>query len=746
MPRTVLTTAFLITLSGCTMTTQTSQSPTRHVQASRPAEEAGDAFLRAYAETRRFSAGQPRSIKLAPDGSAVYFLRAPARSVVQDLYVFDTATGRESVLLTADQILAGGEEELTAEELARRERMRMSSRGISTYDISDDGQRILVPLSGKLYVVERESGAVIELPDEGGYPIDPRFSPDGTRVACVREGNLFVIDIATGTQNQLTSGATERVTYGLSEFVAQEEMGRMHGYWWSPDGAHIAVQRTDTSALETMHIADSMNPDRAPQSWPYPRAGRTNAEVTLAIVPADGGDMTWVSWDQQRYPYLATVRWSKNAPLTLLLQNREQTTEVLLGVDEQSGETQTLLIESDEAWLNLDQSMPKWLSDGSAFLWTTERNGSWQLELRARDGVLLRELTDTNFGYQGFVKLDERNECVYIEGAEDPTQSHLFLVSLKDKPLPPQRITTTPGIHNATFSENARVYVHTRQTTDGKRSQIVRYADGRIAGELKSLAEAPPFIPNVEFASVAASPEMHTAVVRPRDFVGGQSYPVIVFVYGGPHSQMVRAAPLNYLLHQWMADHGYIVVSMDGRGTPSRGREWERAIKGDLIDIPLKDQVAGLKALGAKFKEMDLSRVGIFGWSFGGYFSAMAVMREPEVFKAGVAGAPVVDWRDYDTHYTERYMGLPDANAAGYDAANVLTYAPQLDRPLMVIHGTADDNVYLIHSLRLVDALLRAGRPFEFVPLPGFTHGVREPDMTVRVYERIMAFFDEYLR
>jgi dipeptidyl-peptidase-4 len=253
-------------------------------------------------------------------------------------------------------------------------------------------------------------------------------------------------------------------------------------------------------------------------------------------------------------------------------------------------------------------------------------------------------------------------------------------------------------------------------------------------------------MPVVELTTVGSAPELHAALIRPRKFKPGESYPVIVHVYGGPTSQMVRADARRYLLDQWFADNGYVVVAIDGRGTPNRGRDWQRIVAGDLIDIPLDDQARGLRLLGAKYPELDLTRVGIYGWSFGGYFSAMAVMRKPGLFHAGVAGAPVVDWADYDTHYTERYMGLPQRNESGYRAANVLTYAADLERPLMIIHGTADDNVYFMHSLKLADALFRAGKPFEFLPLAGFTHMVPDPLITRRLYSRIIDFLDRNVR
>ena len=706
---------------------------------------ADPAFLEQFAVTRRFTAGLPTTIKVTPDGSAVLFLRSTSRSFVQDLYEFDVRDGEERLLLTAENILSGREEELSPEERARRERMRMSSRGIVSYQLSRDGTRILVPLSGRLFVVERGGGRVTELTSDKGFPIDAKFSPDGTHVSCVRDGELYVMDLATRQARQLTTGATEHITRGVAEFVAQEEMDRFEGYWWSPDGKTIAYQQTNTSALESMHIADAMHPDRAPQTWPYPRPGKANAFVRLGLIPVDGGHTQWVSWDYEKYPYLATVKWKDKAPLTILVQNREQTEEALLTVDPDTGSTSILLVEKDDAWLNLDQDMPWWTSDGTAFFWTTERGGARQLVQHARDGRSRGTVSSWNLILKKFLGPDPTGKQAFVLGGDDPTQTHIWRCPLDLKPPKPVRVTDKPGSHSAVFAENHSVFVQTSYTLDGERAFIVRRASGEEIGRLKSVAEQPPFLPNLELTTVGTNPTFHAAVIRPRNFVASRRYPVLVSVYGGPGAQTVMASPYPYLLQQWMVDHGFIVVSIDGRGTPSRGRDWERVIKGNLIDIPLADQVAGLQALGRKYREMDLSRVGIYGWSFGGYFSAMAVMRRPDVYHVGVAGAPVCDWLDYDTHYTERYLGLPDANSGGYSASSVLTYAPNLQRPLLIIHGTADDNVYLAHSLKMSNALFRAGKAHDFLALSDFTHMVADPLVTTRLQSRIIDFFTDHL-
>ncbi len=427
------------------------------------------------------------------------------------------------------------------------------------------------------------------------------------------------------------------------------------------------------------------------------------------------------------------------------MQNRRQTEERLLAVDPRDGSTTTLLVERDEAWLELDDDLPRWLAGGREFLWTTERNGARQLELRDRSGALVRALTEPAFGLQRVASVTPGGDAIVV-GSPDPTQSQVWRVPLDPARGPAVQLTRDIGVHDVASRGDAPSLVLRSAPLRGEETFDVVTAAGDRKGRLRSVAEASGLEPRLELALVAESPAYHVALVRPQNFAKGQKYPVIVSVYGGPGAQTVRADRAAYLMHQWRADHGYIVVSIDGRGTPGRGREWARATLHDLIRVPLEDQVRALRALGARYPELDLDRVGIYGWSFGGYFSAMAVLREPAVFRAGVAGAPVVSWEDYDTHYTERYMGLPAENPEGYRAASVLTWADRLERPLLVIHGTADDNVYPLHSLKLADALFRAGRRAEFLPLVGFTHMVPEPAVRRRLEERIVAFFDENVK
>jgi dipeptidyl-peptidase-4 len=325
----------------------------------------------------------------------------------------------------------------------------------------------------------------------------------------------------------------------------------------------------------------------------------------------------------------------------------------------------------------------------------------------------------------------------------DAVTNRIARVSLRG-PEPPVVLTGDTAEHAPVFARDGSVFADTRTVAEGWPQVLVISADGIKRGQLPDVAERPPFQVSLELTTVGEQ-RFHAAVIRPRAFQPGQRYPVIVQVYGGPHALTVKSDQRQYLLHQWIADHGAIVVAIDNRGTPRRGRAWERAIKGRFGDVPLDDQVAGLQALGARYPELDLDRVGIYGWSFGGTMAAMAVLRRPDIFKVGVAGAPVVDWLDYDTHYTERYLDLPEAAPEAYRVSNLLTYAASLRNPLLLIHGTADDNVYFFHSLKLADALFRAGRPFEFLPLPGITHQLPDPTVRERLWRRMTDFLLDHL-
>lgn len=719
--------------------------------AADPQKRSQSTFLRDYAETRRFLAGRPVSARVTPDGEAVLFLRSESRGAVQSLFEFSVATKETRKVLDVATLLGGAQTELSDAEKARLERQRISARGLTHYALSPDGKSVLSSLSGKLYRFERASGKVTALA-VGPGPIDPQFSPDSKKLAYVRQGDLYAYDFASKKETRLTKKGSDTLTHGLAEFVAQEEMGRSRGFWWSPDSASIAYEEADTSALERFHIVDPVRPEAEPLVFPYPRAGKMNATVRLGIVALGTGKTKWLAWDRDAFPYLASVVWAKEKDggrLTVVVQNRAQTDERILVAQ---GRAQTLTEvhrETDDAWVELDQNFPKWVEGGKSFLWYTERNGGPEVELRSATGAPLGSVVGPAANFHGFVAWDDAARELTFIGGEDPARLNVFRAKVGQAPVRVEGLPA-PGWQEAAASDAGGLLLvndtnfETMPTwrlyrREGDRAQLV--------SNLPDVAEKPPFALRVERKKVGSGNGFHTLVFRPSNFQKGKKYPVLLSVYGGPRTQVVKEVMREHLLSQHYAEQGFIVVKVDGRGTPRRGRTWERSIKHDFAGPTLDDQVAAVQALCAELPELDASRIAIEGWSFGGYMSALAVLRRPDVFKTAVAGAPVTEWLDYDTHYTERYLGVPTSEKDdAYVRSSLLPLAPKLSRPLLLVHGTADDNVYFFHSLKLSDALFRAGKTHDVLPLSGQTHMVADPAVTERLYGHVASYLLEHLK
>ena len=695
------------------------------------------------AATFNFRLGQPVALAVTPDG-AVLFRRTPPRAFVADLYELDVKTGRVKTLVAVAELLAGDDEHLSDAEKARRERSRTATRGVVYIDVSADGRTVMVPLAGSFYLIDRTTGARRGI-DPGGAAYDPHLSPDGTRIAFVRDGDLWLVDTKPGaTPHQLTKHP-EGIEYAIADFAAQEELGRTRGYWWSPDSTQLVFQRTDARAVDTLYVSDARHPEKTPVPFKYPRAGRPNATVDLGVIAASGGQPRWLTWSLDTYPYLARVTWTAHGPLSIVVLSREQQDLAVIAFDA-SGEARTLVTEHDDAWINVPDTRstlgytpgsPLWLADGT-FLWTTESVGdAWTIELRGKDGSLVRRVTDPALGLGQLVAVD--GDAVILEASTDPRRSDVWRVPLDGGA--PVKLSTEDGVSGADYDHGVIVMV-TSLATGGKR--FVAIANG-VAHELPSVAEQPTLAPTTVLETVTLAGRTHyVAITRPRSFDPARRYPVLLKVYGGPHAQMVEAARDNYVMDQWYADAGFIVVRSDGRGTPHRGRAWERAILEDLITIPLADQVGALQAIGARHPELDLSRVGVTGWSFGGYFSLMAVLLRPDVFAAAIAGAPVTDWQLYDTAYTERYMRTPEHNQAGYARTSALTHAAKLTRPLLVIHGITDDNVHFAHTLALIEELYVAHKRAEVITLSS-THMVPDPELNLAKEQVQIDFFRDHL-
>ncbi|MEZ4256705.1 MAG: prolyl oligopeptidase family serine peptidase [Polyangiales bacterium] len=697
------------------------------------------AALERLAATRSYSLGTPRPVRITPDGN-VLFLRTTRRSFNAELFEFDARTGSTSKLASADELLEGAGLELSAAEKALRERTRTALRGIVSVEVSDDGRTVLLPLGEKVFAVDRATKGHRQVDVGTGYPDAVSLSPDGKFLAFVRDQDLWVVGTDGKGLRRVTKHERDSVTYGMAEFVAQEELDRTRGHWWSPDGRTLLIERADEATVDTLHVSNPAAPERDGTAFRYPRAGRPNADVSLHLVPRSGGRSVPVAWDRAAFPYVRAVDWPEHAPPTVVVMNRAQTKATVLAVDPKSGETTTLVTEEDPAWVNVPEG-PLWFADGSRFLWASERTGVWQLEVHAADGALLRSVALP--GFDGGIQIDQDAGEVWLSGSEDPTSEHVARLASLD--ASPAWVTTDAGVHSVVVGRHGGTRVQIDAAPNGARTWTVVDRSGKALGTLESVAEAPPNLPNVTLETVTLDTRTHhTAIVRPRDFDPSRKYPVVLQVYAGPGVTTVWNTPRAYFKDQILADTGFIVVRSDGRGTPRRGRDWERVTSRDLITVPIADQVAALEALGARHPELDLDRVGVMGWSFGGYFSAMAALRRPDRFKAAIAGAPVTDWRFYDTAYTERYMGLPEENTAAYDATSAVVHAGELTRPLLLVHGFTDDNVYVVNTLALEDALFRAHKDYELITL-GSTHMTVDPQMEAALLTREVHFFRKHL-
>ena len=665
-----------------------------------------DSFPRRSARTRRFTLGRPRSLTVAEDGSRVVFLRSPAGDdPVTALWVFDAATRQERLVADPGAILGGGEEHLSVAERARRERTREQAGGIVAYGTDPLATVAAFALGGRLFVADVVAGEVRELEVPG--PVDdPRPDPTGRRVAYVRDGALRMVEVATGEDHLLAHDEDPDVTWGLAEFVAAEEMGRFRGFWWSPDGAAVAAARVDNRPVPVWHIANPAEPAEAPSTVRYPAAGTENAEVSLSVLNLDGSRAD-VDWDRDAFPYLVRIGWQEGESLTLTVQSRDQRRMSVLEAHPQTGATRPLHEEVDPIWVEVVDGVPAWLADGHHLVTTRDVEQTRHL--------MVGERLVTPVGLQ-VDRVVHVGQDVVFTATDEPTESHVWRWSPGGGL---ERLTDQPGVHDAASGGDVVAISWASLERPGT-TIVIRRGSERL-GTLRSNAADPGVEPRPAFLR-AGPKELRTAVLYPSGHQAGTKLPVLMDPYGGPHAARVLAARDAWLSSQWFADQGFAVVVADGRGTPGRGPAWDKTVHLDLATPALEDQVEALLATAEEHPDLDLSRVGIRGWSFGGYLSALAVLRRPDVFHAAVVGAPVSDWRLYDTHYTERYLGHPDEHPEAYERSSLLPDAAKLERPMLIIHGLADDNVVVAHSLRLSQALLETGRPHAFLPLLGVTH------------------------
>lgn len=699
--------------------------------------------------------------QVAPDGSRVTFLRGKDSDRNQlDLWEYDIASGQTRLLVDSKVVLPGTET-LSDEEKARRERQRISAyAGIVDYQWAPDAQALLFPLGGELYLYDlRKTGsaAVRKLTHGEGFATDPKISPKGGYVSFVRARNLWVIDLASGQQHQLTRDGSDTIGNGVAEFVADEEMDRHTGYWWAPDDSAIAFARIDESGVPVQKRPEVYADHTEVIEQRYPQAGQPNVRIQLGtIAPRADAQPRWIDLGKNPDIYLARVDWRDAQRLTFQRQSRDQKKLELIETTLAGGKQRVLVTETSKTWVPLNHDL-HFLKDGR-FVWGSERSGYEHLYLASEDGRKLLPLTHGDWIVDQLLAVDEGAGKVYFSATkESPTQTQLYAVPLAGGAI--ERLSKPSGTHAASFAKNASVYVDSwSNTTTPPQIELFRANGEKIATLLVNDLSDPqhPYAKYrdaqrpIEFGSLTAADgktPLHYRLTKPAGFDPAKRYPVVVYVYGGPAAQTVLdgwPARGDALFDQYLAQHGYIVFSVDNRGTPRRGRDFGGALYQRQGTVEVDDQLRGVAWLKAQ-PWVDAARIGVYGWSNGGYMTLMLLAKHSEAYACGVAGAPVTDWGLYDSHYTERYMNLPAANPEGYRDGRVAAHLDGLTSPLLLIHGMADDNVLFTNSTSLMSELQKRGKLFELMTYPGAKHGLSGSNALHR-YRTTEAFLARCLK
>ena len=701
-------------------------------------------FPRRHALTRGFTLGAPRNIRVSADGERVAFLRSsgPVDSV-NSLWLFDVLAGTERLVVDAAEF-GSDLADLPPAERSRRERARESGGGIVAYDVDRDLTVAVFAIGSQIVRVDLHSGEVRVL-DTAEGAFDPRLSPDTEKVAYVAGRELRM---ATDDKDQLLIGeADETVSWGAAEFIAAEEMGRTRGFWWGPDSDALLVQRVDVAPIDTWWIGAPVTPWETPTEVRYPAAGSANADVALAIIGLDNSRVD-VNWRHRQAPgapsgstaiweYLAKADWTDDGIL-LTVQSRDQRTLGVLDVDAATGECSQRYQVVDEHWVELIAGTPV-LHEGR-LVTVEDRSPARRLCV---DGVAL-----TGDGVQVRSVIDVGDDGIVITACREPTSVQVATVNWHGEL---RWWDNSPGIKSAVVGGATEVRVNRSLAHHGTGVEVRH--QGRAVSRIASHSETPNIALNLSMHRLGRR-ELATALLLPNESSEADSetkLPVLLDPYGGPHAQRVQQARSLFYVSQWFADQGFAVLVTDGRGTPGRGPGFEREVRGDLAGPVLDDQIEALYAMSELNPRLDLDRVAIRGWSFGGYLAALAALRRPDVFHAAIAGAPVTDWRLYDTHYTERYLGHPEIEPGNYERSDVLFGSVQVDDargapPLLLIHGLADDNVVAAHTLQLSRALLEAGRPHTVLPLSGVTHMTPQEEAAENLMLLQLAFLNDTLR
>jgi dipeptidyl-peptidase-4 len=701
------------------------------------------------------SGATPRSLSMAPDGSRVTYLKGKTEDANRlDLWQYHIKDGKHSLLVDADSLISGAET-LSDEEKARRERMRLFASGIISYSWSKNSDALLFPLNGDLYYYQLSSKTAKKLTDTSEFETDATISPTGRYVAFIRNQNLFVLEIASGKETQLTTDGGGDIKNGMAEFVAQEEMGRMTGYWWAPDDSKIAFTRTDESGVAEVVRNEIYADEIKLFNQRYPYTGTANAKIQLGVVTLKDGSVNWISHGDNEDIYLPRVEWTKSPRyLSYQWQSRNQQQLELRLVDLSNNQQKVLLSESSKTWLNLHDDL-HFLDNEQGFIWASERDGYKHLYHLDFNGKLLRQLTSGNWVVDELDAVNEKLGMVYFTGRKDtPLERHLYQVSLKDGNI--KRLTEAAFDHALVMAKDGSSFIDSFSNVSTPTKVALRGLDGKVLtwleqNELNSSHALTPYHAELtapRFGTLKAEDgqTLHYRLFAPKNLAQDKKYPVIVSVYGGPHAQRVtnswsaRDLYLHYLVQQ-----GYLVFQLDNRGSYNRGKAFEDPIYLKLGEVELNDQIRGVEYLRS-LPYVAADKIAIYGHSYGGYMAIMAMFKAADYFTAGVSGAPVTDWALYDTHYTERYLGHPEQNAKGYTDSAVFPYANGLTGDLLIYHGMADDNVLFTHSTKLYKQLQDKGLLFEMINYPGSKHSMFGQPVQTHLHKSITQFFDRHLK
>jgi dipeptidyl-peptidase-4 len=675
----------------------------------------------------------PGKIAFSPDSKAVTFLWSKAGDLRRELWSLDVASGERTLLLGAEHVGGGAtDQNVSREEALRRERERLRETGITHYEWAEEANVLIAPVRGEVFV--RDAAGKVKSVARDAQ--DPHLSRDGSLVAFVRQGELHAVPSAGGKEVRLTNDAVPGVTNGLAEFVAQEEMHRGRGFWISPDAKTIAFEQVDEREIPILRIPHLAGKDPLEvEEHRYPFTGARNVKWRLGLVSASGGAVRWL--DTTGFEYLARVRWSREGRLLVQLQSRDQRRLELRSYDPASLASKTLLLEESRSWINLHDDLRS-LESGE-LLWASERSG-WKHLYLYRESSLVRALTSGD--WQVDAVLGATKEHVFFTGTrESPTERHVYRAPLSGGEA--ERLTHLPGMHDAVFAKDGSAWVSVHESRG--RAPRIALASGALVHERQSHD-----LPAPELFSFAArdGETLHAALYRPAENAAliAKPAPLVVAVYGGPHVQTVQDSwGLTVDLRaQWLASRGFAVLKVDNRGSARRGLGFESKIHRRMGSIEVDDQVDGVREV-VKRGLADPGRVGVYGWSYGGYMTLLCMALAPEIFKAGVSGAPVTEWEGYDTHYTERYMETPESNPRGYASGSVVTHASKIVGKLLLVHGMIDENVHFRHTARLVDALVKANRPHELIIFPDERHMPRGEKDRVALEARIVEWFERHL-